>query len=47
MDHAEALHAYASRYLPGGVCATARAHAAIGHPFDVSRGDGALLYDLA
>lgn len=46
MDHAEALHAYASRYLPGGVCATARANAAIGHPFYVSRGDGALLYDL-
>lgn len=43
---AEALYAAASVYLPGGVCASARANAAIGHPFYVSRGDGALLYDL-
>ena len=43
---AEVLHAAASQYLPGGVCASARANAAIGHPFYVSRGDGALLYDL-
>ena len=46
MGRAEALHEFASRYLPGGVCASARANAAIGHPFYVSRGDGALLYDL-
>ena len=36
----------ASQVLPGGVCASARANAAIGHPFYVSRGDGAYLYDL-
>ena len=36
----------ASQVLPGGVCASARANAAIGHPFYVSRGDGACLYDL-
>jgi len=38
--------ALASRYLPGGVCASARRNEAIGHPFFVSRGDGAYLYDL-
>jgi glutamate-1-semialdehyde 2,1-aminomutase len=43
---AEVLYAAASQYLPGGVCASARANAAIGRPFYVSRGDGALLYDL-
>lgn len=43
---AEALYAAASVVLPGGVCASARANAAIGLPFYVSRGDGALLYDL-
>jgi len=43
---AEVLYATASRFLPGGVCASARANAAIGRPFYVSRGDGALLYDL-
>lgn len=43
---AEVLYATASQYLPGGVCASARANAAIGRPFYVSRGDGALLYDL-
>ena len=46
MSTADELHAFASRYLPGGVCASARANAAIGRPFYVSRGDGALLYDL-
>jgi glutamate-1-semialdehyde 2,1-aminomutase len=46
MGRADDLFAFASRYLPGGVCASARANAAIGHPFYVSRGDGALLYDL-
>ena len=34
------LYEQAQRYLPGGVCATARANAAIGHPLYVSRGDG-------
>ena len=38
--------ARASRYLPGGVCASARRNDAIGHPFFVSRGDGPWLYDL-
>lgn len=43
---AELHYAAASQYLPGGVCAAARANAAIGRPFYVSRGDGALLFDL-
>ena len=46
VNRAAELYDFASRYLPGGVCASARANAAIGHPFYVSRGDGALLYDL-
>lgn len=46
MNSSERLYAFASRYLPGGVCASARVNEAIGHPFYVSRGDGALVYDL-
>jgi glutamate-1-semialdehyde 2,1-aminomutase len=36
----------ASRVLPGGVTAAARANAALGQPFYVSRAEGAYLYDL-
>jgi glutamate-1-semialdehyde 2,1-aminomutase len=36
----------ARRYLPGGVCATARANAAIGHPLYVSHGEGSRVFDL-
>ncbi len=36
----------AQQYLPGGVSATARANAAIGHPLYVSRGDGPFVYDI-
>lgn len=43
---AQALHAQASALMPGGVSAAARANAALGHPFYVSRGEGGLLYDL-
>lgn len=39
------LFAAAQRYLPGGVSATARRNAALGHPFYISHGDGALVYD--
>jgi glutamate-1-semialdehyde 2,1-aminomutase len=46
VNSSEQLYAFASQYLPGGVCASARANEAIGHPFYVSRGDGALVYDL-
>jgi len=45
-DRVTRLLARASRVLPGAVCASARANAAIGRPFFVSRGDGAYLYDL-
>ena len=37
---------FARRYLPGGVSATARANAAIGHPLFVQRGDGARVVDI-
>lgn len=46
MTRAADLYARAREVLPGGVCASARANAAIGHPFFVSRGEGALLVDL-
>ena len=46
MDKAQELYHFARRYLPGGVCASARANEAIGRPFYVSRGDGAHVYDL-
>lgn len=39
------LFADAQRYMPGGVSATARRNAALGHPFYIARGDGALVYD--
>jgi glutamate-1-semialdehyde 2,1-aminomutase len=40
------LYEFAQQYLPGGVCASARKNAALGHPFFVSRGDGAYIFDL-
>ena len=46
MDRAATLLEAASAVLPGGVCASAHANAAIGRPFFVARGDGAYLYDL-
>jgi glutamate-1-semialdehyde 2,1-aminomutase len=36
----------ASRYLPGGACASARIHKGLGSPFYVSRGEGGKVYDL-
>lgn len=46
MDRAAELLLAAQAVLPGGVCASARANAAIGRPFFVSRGEGSYLYDL-
>lgn len=43
---ASELYEFAQQYLPGGVCASARKNAALGHPFFVSRGEGAYLFDL-
>jgi glutamate-1-semialdehyde 2,1-aminomutase len=37
----------ASRYLPGGVCASARIHKGLGSPFYISRAEGGRVYDLA
>lgn len=45
-DPAREHFALAQRTLPGGVCASARRNDAIGHPFYVSRGQGAYLHDL-
>ena len=39
------LYDFAQRFIPGGVSASARTNAAIGHPFYVSRGDGPYVYD--
>jgi glutamate-1-semialdehyde 2,1-aminomutase len=38
--------AWASRYLPGGVCASARVHKGLGGPFYFSRAEGSKVYDL-
>ncbi len=46
MNSSKELYRFASQYLPGGVCASARANKALGHPFYVSRGDGPYVYDL-
>lgn len=40
------LHQQATEVMPGGVSATARRNAALGHPFYIARGAGALVYDL-
>lgn len=40
------LYEEAQRYLVGGVCATARANSALGHPLYVARGDGARIVDV-
>ena len=47
METSEQLYEFAQRYIPGGVSASARSNAALGHPFYVARGDGPLIYDLA
>lgn len=46
MTRAEDLYDRARQVLPGGICATARYNAALQRPFFISRGDGALVYDL-
>jgi glutamate-1-semialdehyde 2,1-aminomutase len=46
MNATEQLFDFARQVLPGGVCATARANAAIGRPLYVTRGDGPYVYDL-
>ncbi|NLF71878.1 MAG: aminotransferase class III-fold pyridoxal phosphate-dependent enzyme [Candidatus Anammoximicrobium sp.] len=40
------LYEQAPRYLAGGVCASARANAAIGHPLYLARGEGSRIYDI-
>jgi glutamate-1-semialdehyde 2,1-aminomutase len=37
----------AARYLPGGVCASARIHKGLGSPVYLSRAEGGRVYDLA
>ncbi len=37
---------FAQRFMPGGVSATARANAALGHPLYLERGDGARVFDI-
>ena len=39
--------ALASRYLPGGVCASARIHKGLASPFYLSRAEGGKVYDLS
>ena len=46
MTRATDLYDFAQQVIPGGVSASARVNPAIGHPFFISRGDGAYVYDL-
>jgi glutamate-1-semialdehyde 2,1-aminomutase len=46
MDSNRELWQRASRYLPGGVCASARVHKGLGGPFYLSRAEGSKVYDL-
>ncbi|MGE5604045.1 MAG: aspartate aminotransferase family protein, partial [Nitrososphaerales archaeon] len=46
MKDTQQLYEFAQRFIPGGVSASARANAALGHPFYASCGDGPLIYDL-
>ena len=41
-----ALHERARRVMPGGVNASVRINAALGHPLFMARGEGAYLYDV-
>lgn len=45
-DRFHNLYDFAKLYLPGGVSASARANAALGHPLYISHGDGAKIYDV-
>lgn len=46
LQASRALHARASRVMPGGVNASARYNPALGHPLFMERGQGAYLYDV-
>ncbi len=46
MGKNQQLKELASRYLPGGVCSSARVNRAIDNPFYISRAKGSKLYDL-
>lgn len=46
IDRSHELYDFAKLYIPGGVSASARANAALGHPLYISRGDGAKIYDI-
>ncbi len=46
MDSNRQLWDEASRYLPGGVCSSARMNQGLGHPFYISRAAGSKVYDL-
>lgn len=46
MTRATELYDFAKQYIPGGVSASARVNPAINHPFFISRGNGAYVYDL-
>ncbi len=46
MERNQQLWDLASRYLPGGVCSSARMNRAIGSPFYISRAKGSKVYDL-
>jgi glutamate-1-semialdehyde 2,1-aminomutase len=40
------LYELASKYLPGGVCSSARVNKSLGRPFYISRAEGSKVYDM-
>lgn len=46
MNESERLYERAQQYLPGGVSAAARVHAALGRPFMTARGEGGRVWDV-
>jgi len=46
MERNQQLGDLASRYLPGGVCSSARVNKGINGPFYISRAKGSKVYDL-
>ena len=40
------LYEFASKYLPGGVCSSARVNKSIGKPFYISRAEGSKVFDM-
>lgn len=45
-SRSEDVLAFASQYLPGGCCSSARVHKSLGYPIYIKRADGSRVYDV-